>query len=197
MLPRPAIFLDRDGVIIEETGYLSDPAQVVLIPGAAEAIARLNQAGIPVVVVTNQAGVARGYYTESRIHEIHARLDELLRRHGAHIDRYYYCLHHPTEGIGPYRCDCECRKPRPGMLHRATRDLGLDLSRSCMVGDKLCDLEAGANAGCQTILVRTGYGHTLHSLDLTSLRIVYIADDLSEAVEFCLPLLLAPGASRG
>jgi D-glycero-D-manno-heptose 1,7-bisphosphate phosphatase len=158
---RPAVFLDRDGVIVDEVQYLSSPDQLVLIPRAADAIARLNQHGIPVVVVTNQAGVARGYFPEERLTAIHRRLDELLAAGGARIDRYEYCPHHPTEGLPPYRVDCACRKPRPGMLLRAATALGLDLSRSVMIGDKLSDLQAGIAAGCRVILVRTGYGFEL------------------------------------
>jgi len=158
MAKRPAMFLDRDGVVIEEVGYLSQPSEVRLLPGAAAAIAALNRRAIPVIVVTNQAGVARGYYAESRIAEIHGRLDELLAEHGARIDAYYYCPHHPQAAVAAYRRACPCRKPSPGMLIRAAREHGLSLRRSCLVGDKLSDLEAGRAARCRVILVRTGYG---------------------------------------
>src|SRR4051794_9602805 len=130
MATRPAVFLDRDGVLIEEAHYLADPARVRPIPGAAEGIHRLNRLGIPVVVVTNQAGVARGLFPEERVREVHDRLAGLLARAGAHVDRFYYCPHHPTAGVGPYRVECACRKPRPGMLLRAAAELGLDLGRS-------------------------------------------------------------------
>lgn len=188
MPPRVALFLDRDGVIVEEVHYLSDPAQLSLIPGSAEAISHLNRNGIPVIIVTNQSGIARGYYPPSRVDEIHGRLSSLLAVHGAHIDRYYYCPHHPTEGFGPYLGSCECRKPRPGMLLKAAAELGLDLSRSYMVGDKLSDLEAGVNAGCRAILVRTGCGRVV-SCSLNNaeeLVNIHVADDLFEAVMFCV-----------
>ncbi len=160
-MPREAVFLDRDGTLIEEVHYLSAPEQVRLIPGAAEAVRRLNAAGVLVVVVTNQAGVAREYFPESRVAEVHAHLSALLAERGAHIDAYYYCPHHPTEGIGAYRVACECRKPKPGLLLTAACELDIDLSRSWMIGDKPCDAEAGTAAGCRAVPVRTGYGQNL------------------------------------
>src|SRR5947209_5902158 len=141
-MPRsPALFLDRDGVIIEEVHYLAEVGQVRLLAGAAEAIARVNRAGVPVVVVTNQAGVARGLFPEERVHEVHEHLLSLLSRWGARVDRFYHCPHHPTAGQGSYRSECACRKPRPGLLLRAAADLDLDLGRSVLVGDKVSDLE--------------------------------------------------------
>ena len=195
MVRRPALFLDRDGVIVEEVHYLTHPSQLSLIPGSAEPIALLNRNRVLVVVVTNQAGVARGLYSRSRIGEIHSRLDSLLAEHGAHIDRYYYCPHHPTKGLHPYRTACECRKPRPGMLLRAAAELHLDLSRSYMVGDRMSDLEAGSNAGCRPILVKTGYGGAVaRSLGRDGLTPHYVADNLSEAVRFCISMLLTVSA---
>lgn len=157
-MPRDAVFLDRDGTLIEEVHYLARPEQVRLIPGAAEAVRRLNHLGVLVVVVTNQAGVARGYFPESRVAEVHAHLAMLLAEQGARVDAFYFCPHHPTEGAGAYRVACDCRKPRPGMLLAAARDLDIDLSRSWMIGDKPCDAEAGRAAGCRSVLVRTGHG---------------------------------------
>jgi len=196
MVRRPALlFLDRDGVIVEEVHHLSHPSQLSLIPGSAEAIALLNRNQVPVVVVTNQAGVASGLYSHSRIGEIHSRLDSLLAEHGAHIDRYYYCPHHPTQGLHPYRTACECRKPRPGMLLRAAAELHLDLSRSYMVGDRMSDLEAGSNAACRLILVKTGYGGAVaRSLGRDGLTPHCVADNLSEAVRFCISTLLTASA---
>jgi len=187
---RSAVFLDRDGVIVEEVGYLATPEELKIIPGAVGAITELNRAGVPVVVVTNQAGVARGYFPESRVREIHADMDELLAAGGAVIDAYYYCPHHPTEGERPYRQGCACRKPKPGMLLRAGGELQLDLARSFMVGDKRTDLEAGAAADCRTVLVRTGYGARFEtSLDREALRVLGVADDLRAAVELLKPAL--------
>ena len=190
---RPALFLDRDGVVVEEKDYLSDPAQLALIPGAAEAIAAVNAADIPVVVVTNQSGIARGYFSEQDLRAIHARLDEMLGERGAHIDRYFYCPHHPTEGRGKYRVACDCRKPSPGMLLRAAREMRLSLERSYLVGDKLGDLEAAARAGARAILVRTGYGaEQAKGLDPKAASPIEVVADLAEAVRLCLPRLLSP-----
>jgi D-glycero-D-manno-heptose 1,7-bisphosphate phosphatase len=178
-----AVFLDRDGTLIEEVNYLSRVEQVRLIPGAAAAVRRLNDAGARVVVVTNQAGVARGYFPEERVAEVHARLSAVLSEQGARVDAYYHCPHHAAEGVGAYKLDCDCRKPKPGMLLAAARDLGLDLSRSWMVGDKVCDLKAGAAAGCRTVLVRTGYGATVADpLPADELRLAGVVPDLPAAV---------------
>jgi D-glycero-D-manno-heptose 1,7-bisphosphate phosphatase len=185
-MPVPAVFLDRDGTIIREEHYLSRPAQVALLPGAGAAIGRLNAAGVPVVVVTNQAGVARGYFPECRVAEVHARLSELLAADGAAVAGYYHCPHHPAAVIDEYRIDCECRKPRPGLLLTAARELGLDPARSWMVGDKRSDLEAGAAAGCRTVLVRTGYGAEVGPLPADELRLAGVVDDLAAAMDLVL-----------
>ncbi len=178
-MPREAVFLDRDGTLIEEVNYLSAPEQVRLIPGAAEAVRRINELGVLVVIVTNQAGVARGYFPESRVAEVHAHLSTLLAEHGARIDAYFHCPHHPTEGIGAYRVACACRKPKPGLLLTAAREMSIDLPRSWMIGDKLCDAAAGKSAGCRTLLVRTGHGRDLPA-EMNS------AADLAEAVKTLL-----------
>ncbi|MBM3979152.1 MAG: HAD family hydrolase [Planctomycetes bacterium] len=154
-MPREAVFFDRDGTLIEEAHYLADPDCVRLIPGAADAVRALNAAGALVIVVTNQSGVARGYFPESRVDEVHERLSRLLAEFGAKVDAYYYCPHHETTG------SCDCRKPKPGMLLTAARDFDIDLARSWMIGDKACDAGAGVAAGCRTLLVRTGHGATL------------------------------------
>ncbi len=175
----PAMFLDRDGVIIENAHYLARLSDVRLIPGAAAAIRRLNVAGVPVVVVSNQSGVARGYFPESFVRETHDYLDDLLARQGARIDGWYFCPHHPE--FGP---DCECRKPKPGMLLAAARERTLDLSQSWVIGDNMTDLQAGASSGCRTILVRTGHGATMQlPNDWTCLNLQAVVDALSDAVE--------------
>jgi D-glycero-D-manno-heptose 1,7-bisphosphate phosphatase len=175
-MPREAVFLDRDGTLIEEVSYLAEPEQVRFVPGAAEAVRKLNGAGLLVIVVTNQSGVARGYFPESRVAVVHERLTALLGEHGAKVDAFYYCPHHPTEGGGAYRVECECRKPKPGMLLAAARDFDIDLARSWVIGDKRCDAEAGAAAGCRTVLVRTGHGAHLRDA----------VEDLAAAVEMVL-----------
>lgn len=187
MTPRPAIFLDRDGVVIEDAHHLASPAQVRLIPGAADAIAALNRAGWPVVVVTNQSGVARGLFTVGAVEAVHAHLSGQLEGYGARIEAYYYCPHLPTADVEAYRLECDCRKPKPGMLLRAAEELGLDLDRSWMVGDRASDLQAGAAAGTRTVLVRTGYGAAADAtaLDRTKLNLELIASDLADAVAKC------------
>jgi D-glycero-D-manno-heptose 1,7-bisphosphate phosphatase len=155
---RRCVFLDRDGVINEEVEYLHDPERVVLVAGAAEAIAALNRAGLAVVVVTNQAGIARGMYTERELAAVTARIGELLGRAGARLDGSYFCPHHAEAGRGAYRIACRCRKPGTGMLEQAAAELGLELARSAIVGDKASDLEAGRAAGCAAVLVRSGHG---------------------------------------
>jgi len=153
-----AVFLDRDGTINVEKEYLHRPEEFEFIPGVPEAIRLLRTAGFRVIVVTNQSGVARGYYDEQAVEALHRHLDGELARYDTGVDAYYFCPHHPVEGVGEYRTACDCRKPLPGMLIQAARDFGLDLGRSYIVGDKLADVEAGLAAGCGTVLVRTGYG---------------------------------------
>jgi len=153
-----AVFLDRDGTINEEVGYLRSLGQLAVFPWSAEAIRDLNRAGIKVVVVTNQSGIARGYFDEHFVRQVHRRLQDLLGRKGAFIDAFYYCPHHPTEGIPPYRKVCSCRKPEAGMLLQAARDLQIDLLRSYMVGDMMKDVQTGQRVGAKGILVETGYG---------------------------------------
>ncbi len=153
-----AVFLDRDGTINVELEFLYRPEEFVFIPGAPQAIKLLNDAGFLVIVVTNQSGIARGYYDEAAVYRLHHHVDAELARFGARIDAYYFCPHHPEYGIGGYGTACECRKPRPGMLLRAAADLSLDLTVSFMIGDRLADVHAGLNAGCSSLLVRTGYG---------------------------------------
>lgn len=153
-MKRAAVFFDRDNTLIVSDGYLGDPEKVVLIPGAAEAIARLRRAGFAIVVVSNQSGVARGMFDESATRAVNARMSALLMRESpeAIIDAHEYCPHHPQAPLEAYRVDCDCRKPRPGMLLKAAGDLGLDLQRSWLVGDAPRDIEAGRAAGCRTIL---------------------------------------------
>ena len=178
MSGRAAIFLDRDGTLNEEVDYLHKPEELVLIPGAAQAVARLNARGIPVVVVTNQSGIGRGYYGFDEFDKVTARMSGLLAEAGAHLDAVYVAPHHEL-GQGEFaHPDHPERKPNSGMLTRAAQEHGLDLSRSWMVGDKQSDLEAGRNAGCRVALVRTGYGKSVDG-SLADL----VAEDLPEAVD--------------
>lgn len=181
---RRAIFLDRDGTVNEERHYLFDPELVALTEGIGPAIQSANLAGFLVVVVTNQSGVARGFYSLDDVAAVHRRIAELLALAGARVDRFYCCPHHPAEGIGEYLLDCDCRKPKPGMLLQAARELGIQLQESFLIGDYRTDLEAGAAAGCRTILVRTGHGGGVEipSEDWDSLRMLGVARNAAEAI---------------
>lgn len=154
------IFLDRDGTMNEEVHYLHKPEDLKLLPGIGQAVRRFNEAGYQVVVVTNQAGVARGYYTEQDVIELHAYLNRMLKEEGAHVDAFYYCPHHPEHGIGPYKTECRCRKPGIGMFEQAEQAFkdGINKEESYMIGDKLLDVEAGHRYGVRSVLVGTGYG---------------------------------------
>ena len=174
----PAVFIDRDGTLNEEVGYLCRPEDVVLIPGSREALARLNARGIPVLVVTNQAGIGKGKYGWTDFQAVMDRIAGLLAEGGAHVDGVYAAPHH-ARGLGAYaHPDHPDRKPNPGMLLRAAEEHGVDLSRSWMVGDKALDLGAGRNAGCRVALVLTGYGRDVDP-GLADL----VAEDLAAAVE--------------
>ncbi|HEY4514286.1 MAG TPA: HAD family hydrolase [Candidatus Paceibacterota bacterium] len=180
-----AVFLDRDGVINEETAYLHDPKNLRLIAGAASAIRKLNEQNVPIIVITNQAGVAKGYYQESEIEMLHSALAEILKTEGAHIDRFYYCPHHP-EGKGEYQKVCDCRKPMPGLLLQAAKDFNLEIKRCVFVGDKVSDIGAGVAAGARTILVMTGYGKEVWQSWEQPFQPDHVAADLPDAVEWLL-----------
>ena len=193
MATRPAVFVDRDGCLIEEMGYLNHVSRVRLLPRSAEAVGRLNQARVPVVVVTNQAGIARGYFDEAVLRAVNAEAERQLAAAGARLDGVYVCTHHPRDGAPPYRAECECRKPRPGLLVRAAQELGLDLERSVMVGDKPSDVEAGQAAGAAGVLVLTGYGRgeLEHQRHRWRNKPDHVAEDLLDAVEWALAGRLA------
>jgi D-glycero-D-manno-heptose 1,7-bisphosphate phosphatase len=152
------VFLDRDGTMIEDVGYLDSCDGIRLFPWTVDAIRAFNRAGLPVVVVTNQSGIARGFLTEALVHDIHRELTAKLRQGGAAIDAYYHCPHHPDGSVPEFARACECRKPGRGMVDRAVKDLNLDPSRSFVVGDKWIDVGLANAVGAKGILVRTGYG---------------------------------------
>lgn len=156
------IFLDRDGTLNEEVNYLHRKEDLRILEGVPEAIRLLKAAGYKIVVVTNQAGVARGYYEEADVKALHSYMNELLTVQGAAIDYFFYCPHHPEHGIGPYKCLCHCRKPETGLFEMAERCYNIDKEESWMIGDKLIDVQAGRNYGVHTILVGTGYGAKVH-----------------------------------
>ena len=155
---RPAVFLDRDGTINEDVGYLDRLERLTLFPWSIDAVRLLNRAGFCVVVVTNQRGVATGFISETFVHSVHDVLTERFRRGGARIERFYHCPHDPHAAIEQYRQDCACRKPQPGMVLQAVNDLELDPTRSFVIGDKWSDVAVAQSVGATGILVRTGYG---------------------------------------
>jgi D-glycero-D-manno-heptose 1,7-bisphosphate phosphatase len=182
---RAALFLDRDGTLIEEREYLADPAGVVLFPGTGAALRQLQDAGFKLVIVTNQSGIGRGYYTEADMHRVNARLLELLAADGVCVEKIYFAPEAPDQ---PSRG----RKPSPQFLFDARDELGLDLPASYMIGDKLIDLECGWNAGVkQSILVRTGYGAKLEAKSPEKLAKAWVVDDLVEAAGKILKLQVA------
>ncbi|CAN5890462.1 D-glycero-beta-D-manno-heptose 1,7-bisphosphate 7-phosphatase [soil metagenome] len=178
-----AVFLDRDGTLLEEGNYVSDLGNVVFFPYTVDAVRLLNHAGYAVVVITNQSGIARGIVKEAFVAEAHRFIDRKLAEGGAHVDRYYYCPHHPEGTIAEFSRECECRKPKPGQLLNAAADLGLDLERSFVVGDRWSDVEAAEVVGARGILVRTGYGAYAEQHSRASAVVV---DNLIAAVAWIL-----------
>ena len=179
----PAIFLDRDGTINEDIGYVSQPHELVIYPWAAEAIRMINQSGMKALVITNQSAVARGFCSEEEIRTIHNLMTTELGRYGARLDGIYYCPHHPEVGQPPYRTVCDCRKPLPGLALAAAREHNIDLKRSYVVGDKLSDMDLARNIGARPALVLTGYGlGTKAMLDRALSPPQVIAGNLLEAV---------------
>lgn len=190
-MSRSTIFLDRDGVLIEDRGLLVDPAKIRVLDGVPRALQNLHDAGFLLVVVTNQAVVARGLVTPSQMQDIHVAMQRLLQHAGGPpLDAIYSCPHHPEATLPEYRTACQCRKPRPGLLLRAAEELHLDLKASFMVGDRITDIIAAVAAGCRTILVQTGQHTappivTVDPLDDTC-RPDYTCPDLAAAAEWIL-----------
>jgi D-glycero-D-manno-heptose 1,7-bisphosphate phosphatase len=180
------VFLDRDGTMIEERGYLDRLDLVSPFPYTGEAIRRLRAAGYAVVVVTNQAGIARGYFDEAFVRSVHAHLDALLSPEAAVPDAYYYCPHHPEGVVEAYRVACRCRKPSPGMVEQAAADLRLDVARSFVVGDKWLDVGLANRAGARGILVRTGYGAGTADAPPPGVRAERVVATLLEAAEYII-----------
>jgi D-glycero-D-manno-heptose 1,7-bisphosphate phosphatase len=180
------VFLDRDGTVIEEAGYLDRLERLVFYPYSVDAVRLLNRAGLAVVIVTNQAGVARGIIRETFVADAHRHVIETLARGGARVDGFYYCPHHPDASVAEYRVACECRKPQPGLLRRAAAELQLDLPASFVIGDRWHDLQAGAAVGARGLLVRTGYGRTEEAAPRQDVRPAAIVDTLIDAVSWIL-----------
>ena len=183
---RRAVFLDRDGTIIEEVGYLDRPERVELYPWSIDAIRAFNQAGLLVVMVTNQSGIARGFFTEQVVEEVHAHIAAMLAEGDARIDAYYYCPHHPDGKVAGYARACDCRKPGRGLVDRAVRELGVDPRRSFVVGDRWLDVALARVVGAGGVLVRTGYGGSVEEDRPPGLDADAIVDDLIAAASWIL-----------
>jgi D-glycero-D-manno-heptose 1,7-bisphosphate phosphatase len=185
---RRAVIIDRDGTINEEVGYVNHLDRFFLLPRVGAAIRLLNQHGLKTVVVTNQAGVARGYFPESLIHLVHRKMENLLAKEGASLDGIYYCPHHPDAGAPPYRQRCRCRKPETGLIEEASRALNFDCAKSYVVGDRGNDLELARRIGAKGILVLTGYGkgEWEYCQDQWKVKPDRVAQDLYEAVQWIL-----------
>jgi D-glycero-D-manno-heptose 1,7-bisphosphate phosphatase len=178
---RPAVFLDRDGTITEEVGYLNHASRFRMLPFVAAAIRRLNAAGLPVIVVTNQSGVGRGYFPEALVHTVHELMAHQLAQAGAKVDAIYYCPHTSAE-------NCNCRKPKIGMLERAAHEHALDLQRSFVVGDRFGDMELARNGRARGVLVRTGYGEGELAWHAAKWPVQpdFVAEDLAQAADWIL-----------
>jgi len=185
---RPAVFLDRDGTINEQMGYINHISRFRLLPDTARAIRLLNDHALPVVVVSNQSGLARGYFPPELLTEVHEEMKRLLAEHGAFVDGIYICPHHPEADEEKYRLDCSCRKPKTGLLERAAAEMGLDLQRSFLIGDRWSDLQCGVNAGCIPILVLTGYGRGEYRYirPKKEIRPAFVGENLLQAVEWII-----------
>jgi D-glycero-D-manno-heptose 1,7-bisphosphate phosphatase len=179
------IFLDRDGTVNFEVEYLSSVSDLKLIPGSSTAIKEANQLGWKVFIITNQSGVARGIISEIDLEKIHQILQATLAQDGASLDAIYYCPHHPEIGESHYRKECDCRKPKAGMIDRAAKEFKIDLTKSFVIGDKMIDIQTGNNCGAKSILVLTGYGkEELKLCQQQNVKIDFIADNLYDAIQF-------------
>ena len=183
---RAGVFLDRDGTIIEEIGYLDRVERVVFYPWTVDAVRALNRAGLPVVLVTNQSGVARGFFSEAMVDEVHAHIASMLEAGGARLDAYYYCPHHPDGKISGYAEHCQCRKPGPGLVDRAARELGIDPRCSFVVGDRWVDVALARTVGAKGVLLKTGYGLAEEARAPQGLVADAVADNLVGAVNWIL-----------
>lgn len=185
---KPAVFLDRDGTINEQLGYINHISRFVLLPGVGAAIAKLNAAGVTVVVVSNQSGVARGYFPEELVYEVHLKMESLLDMDHAKLDGVYFCPHHPDAELEEYRQACDCRKPAMGLIKQAADELGIDLSRSYIVGDRVSDIKTGRKAKLGSVLVLTGYGRgdLEYILPHSDVEPDFIAENLTQSVDWIL-----------
>ena len=180
------VFVDRDGTLIEEVGYLDRVERLTLYPWTTDAVRALNRAGLRIVLVSNQSGVARGFFSEAVVDELHARMAELLAAGGARLDAYYYCPHHPDGKVASYARACDCRKPNRGLVDRAAREFGIDPARSFVVGDRWLDVGLARTIGGRGVLVRTGYGATEEARAPQGLAADAVDDNFAAAASWIL-----------
>lgn len=185
---RIAVFIDRDGTITEEVGYINHVDRLKLISNAGKAIGLLNKAGILAICASNQAGVARGYFPLELVYKVHDKLVKILRRQDAYLDAIYFCPHHKDGVVRDFKVDCTCRKPKTGMIKKAVKEFNIDVEKSYAIGDKYTDVEFAKNAGCVAIMVKTGYGKGELEIfgDKWKQKPDYVAEDLFDAVLWIL-----------
>ncbi len=187
-MKKPAVFIDRDGTVNEQMGYINHPNRFRLLPGASEAIRLLNENHLLAIIVSNQSGVARGYFPMTLVHEIHSLMQKTLKDRGAKVDGIFFCPHHPRGTVPDFAKVCGCRKPKIGLIEKACRAFDIDMSRSFMVGDRCLDMETAERAGLKGILVETGYGlgDISYVLPQSPFKPAHIAPDLLHAVRWIL-----------
>ena len=187
-MKRPAVFIDRDGTINEQMGYINHVSRFRLIPGTSEAIRLLNTHGCFAIVVTNQSGVGRGYFPVQLVYDVHEQMKSLLAKEGAAVDGTYFCPHHPNGSVREFAIECDCRKPKTGLIKRACEDFEIDMDFSYVVGDRCSDIEMAERAGLKGVLVKTGYGRgdIEYVLPGNKIEPVHIAKDLLQAVKWVL-----------
>jgi len=185
-LKRPAVFMDRDGTVNEQMGYINHIRRFVLLPGSAEAIRLLNQHGILAIIVSNQSGVARGYFPIDLVHEVHDHMQQLLRQEGAFLDAILFCPHYPDGKVTAYSRACDCRKPRTGLIEQACGQFVIDMPNSYVIGDRCTDMELASRSGLKGILVKTGYGlgDLKYVLPTSPHQPYHVAEDLLDAVRW-------------
>ena len=187
-MKRPAVFIDRDGTINEQMGYINHMSRFHVLPGVPEAVKLLNDNDYLVIIVTNQSGVARGYFPIELVDEIHSQMKESLKKEGAEVNAIFFCPHFPRSRVKEYAIECDCRKPNTGMIRQALDEFDIDLTQSYMIGDHFTDLEFASNANIKSIMVKTGYGlgEVGYVLPKLPYKPVYVADDLLDAVKWIL-----------
>lgn len=187
-MSRPAVFLDRDGTINEQRGYINHISRFVLLPGTAEAVRLLNEHGFLAIIVTNQSGVARGYFPIELVNEVHEHLKELLRKEGTYVDGIFFCPHYHRGEVGEYTIECNCRKPRPGLIEKARKNLDIDMAGSYLIGDRVSDIELAKRCNLKGVLVKTGYGKgdLEYVFPNSRAKPLHVAKDLLAAVRWII-----------